>query len=200
MAWDLGDIISVQFKQTYLGQQMVNKLFYEIYQKDALVNVENCFDTLATDIATSIATVQASSAQHYEQLFLDETNQVDIYVSSNIISGSATGVGLLPSMYAVNGKKNVATRLTRPGSIRIGGLYEDTVEQNGIPTSWLTVLDAVGFDLANPQAINDGGGLIMGFQPVVVGRLPNGAVDVTRFQSITSVANWKPSTQNSRKP
>lgn len=199
MAWDIGDIISIQLKQTALGQEMANKLFFEIVTKDVGAIESECLSDVAEDLVNDMTLIQTPGVTHYEQVFLNESNGIDVFVHNYNTPGTASGANPAPSFLAIGYKKNVATRVTRPGSMRVGGVFEEAIEANAIAASWQTVVNNVGVFMGAVQDGVDSGTNHMTFQPVVVQRLPSGAVNPSVYQDVTSIANAKPTTQNSRK-
>lgn len=199
MGWLANDIVSIQMKQTFLGKNVVNKLFYRISSVPVGTDILEIFDKISEALILSMITVQSERLFHDEQIYLNETNKVDIFTTSFGASGLVVGFEDLPSSNAFGGKKVVSSRLTRPGAIRLAGVTETSVDGNSIVTATIVALGAIGTELADTQVHVDSTGKEMILDPVVVGRLPDGSLDLTKVQEVQFVGTWRVTTQVSRK-
>ena len=195
-----GDIMKAEVKQEYYEQSMLNTLFWRIVEVTAGVIAQSILDALSKFVVDQMAIMQSNNLQHVEQVYDNLTDQVSQLVTTYSITGQAGTTESLASFYAIGMKKVVASRITRPGSIRISGVLETSVDGNSLTAGAVITADAIGVQLAAVTIIDDGAGNIAVFQPVVVGRGLLGVFDLTRINDISAITFPRPTTQNSRKP
>lgn len=200
MAWDTNDIILINVRQDYLEQSLTNTLFYKVIEITAGLITEAVLDALAKFIVDSLTQIQQNVLTHIEQVFDNLTDGVSQYVSTYFKVGDGSDPDILASFMAIGMKKAVATRVTRPGSIRIAGIGETAASGNSLTGAAATLAVEIGVDLASLTIIDDLGGNIAVFQPIVVGRNVDGSFNLAAINDITSMAFPTLTTQNSRKP
>lgn len=200
MPWLVNDIIFIEVKQEYLEQSLVNTLFYKIVDIVGTAIVNALLELLAEAIVDFITPAQNSNLDHIEQVMSNLTDGISQHVATYAVSGDRAPTLIAASFFAAGMKKSVSSRVTRPGSIRIAGLVEADLSENDLVGTFVTTCLAVGVDLAATVVIDDGQGSVASFNPVIVGRDEFGAFDLARVNDITSVAQPRLTTQNSRKP
>lgn len=199
MAWEVNDVISIQLNQTLYGREMLNKLFYRIVAKTTSVIVEEVLAELCEFLVSYLRSVQTSNLTHTDQVVLNESNGIDIFISSFSSTGVLVSGEDAPGFVSMGFVKNVPSRLTKKGSIRIAGQKEDVWVSEVLNPSYQTIVNNLQAVLGSSQVVQDSNTLTMEFEPVVVGRLATGGLDLTRVLPITSVSGVKVTTQNTRK-
>jgi hypothetical protein len=200
MAWDVDDIISIELRQDYLEQGLVNILFYKIIDIVGTAITNALLDLLVEAITDFITPSQNADLEHIEQIVNNLSDGVSQYLATYNVPGELPANDVVASFFAAGLKKSVSTRITRPGSIRIAGLREAGIEANSLAAAYLAIVDLTAVDLGSTVIINDQAGTVATFNPVVVGRNPDGSFDVARINDITSFGLARLTTQNSRKP
>lgn len=199
MSWENEHIVSGTLNQSILGKTAINKLFYKIVARTVDIIIEEMLLLLAEVLVTSITSVQSTSLFHSTQNWLDETDGLGSLITSFGRAGVITATEDLPTANAYGMTKAVGSRLTRPGSLRIAGVTEVGAVGNTLNPATIILLDAIGEVLDDTKIIIDSGGNSMTFEPVVVGRLPSGALDLTKVQPILAVSSPRLTTQVSRR-
>jgi hypothetical protein len=177
----------------------MNKLFWKITSAVGVIIIEEILDALATWVVTQLTLVQSTSLVHSEQLFLDESDGLGVYLAAFSKSGDAGTGDLGPSFLAMSLTKGVGNRLTRPGGLRIGGVMEAASEGNVLTTEYLAALNGIGAEFEAPKQFIDSGGGMLEFTAVVVGRTPEGALDLARVNTVTNFSSPRLTSQVSRR-
>lgn len=200
MAWDNGDVFSIDLKQSYLGSDMINKIFYRIVSQVGPIIIEELLNAIAVILVDAFTQLQVDQLNHTEQVFQNVSNNVDFHISTYTKAGDVLSVDVAPSFMAVGFRKNVTTRLTRPGQMRLSGLNEDISVGNNINPAALPALGLLGVALSTDINVVDSGGGSMLVEPVVIGKIPGTSdYDLARVQRPSSFAPISITTQNSRK-
>jgi len=192
------DIIFVQWCGTLLSQDICITLSYQGDTPEGGTNMpievltaflrDNTIDTIMGQLSSSFVTTEIKATNLSDE---DEFTVLPVN-----IAGSVTGTAVMPPFVALGLKKDISTRTTRPGSIRIPGITEADVTGG--------VWDNFGASTIIAAALNNSLFLVDGpvsqtLVPVVVGRSPNGDFDLSRINQVTSFGNPRVTTQNSRK-
>jgi hypothetical protein len=178
---------------------VLNKLFYKVVLKAASLIIEEALDALAQYLIDAFITLQPDDVAHVEQVFLDETDGLGYYVSSYSPTGSVTTATACPSFTAYGMTKKVESRITRPGGIRVVGVTEESVVGNSLTAGAILALLTLGSVLSVPIAVEDLSGEDFVVSPVVVGRLPDGSLDLTKINPVTQVVSPRLTSQVSRR-
>lgn len=199
MPYEVNDVLHLQFEQDYLGANIMNSLWYRVKQIVSGQIVPAVLDSLLTQLIVIIKQLQATTLTHYQQVVVNLSDGLTTDKFNIVRFGDDTTGEEVASFIALGYKKQVSSKLTRPGSLRIAGLREDSVIGNAFPPSVLTAILAIGNSLSGDKSANDGGANSAIFEPVVVGRLPNGTFDLTKVNPVIGFGVPRLTTQNSRK-
>lgn len=200
MAWNVDDVIAIELKQDYIEQSIVNILFYKIVDIVGGIILNELLDLLAETIVDFITPAQNDELDHVEQIINNLTDEISQHLATYSASGAASATNLAASFLAVGLKKGVSSRITRPGAIRIAGLNEGNFVGNELEAGYISTVNGVAVDLGSTLIINDGEGTVATFNPVIVGRNPDGSFDTSRINDVTSFGLPRLTTQSSRKP
>lgn len=199
MPWNVGDIIQMICFQEINAQTVINTLYYRVANIDAGDVSDDNLNELAKTIVDFIADTQVDSLLHVEQIFNNLTDGLSQHVSAYTTTGIGVDPEYLPPFNAVGLKKNVASRITRPGSIRIAGIAESSVSQGVLTVAAKAAYTVLGVNIQDAITSVSLDGSIVTYDPVVVGRNPLGQFDLARINDITTIASPRITTQNSRK-
>lgn len=199
MAWALNDIVRMTFRQTYLEQEILNTLFYKIATDPTIADMDEVLEDVTGQIVVDLVDAQNDGLEHFEQITDDISNGIDFSVSVNLATGQQVSTSPSNSFMAYGLKKSVATKITRPGSIRIAGVRDEGVTDNDLNAAQITVLNTLGDLLEDDRVGADQGLNDVTFEPVVVGRLPDGSFDLTKINPIVQVHLPRLTSQVSRK-
>lgn len=193
------DILKITLFQQYLGQEVINTLFYKISTVSGPDPDQTYWDFLSNELIDQFVPCQSGALLHYRQLYENLTDGVTFDESFESVAGQLVAGEAGPSFLAVNMTKTGFSKITRKGSIRIAGIGESAFNGNALEPIILTPLDTLGNYLESFQTWQFGMGAALSVQPIIVGRLPTGGFDLARINAIDGIGNPKLSTQNSRK-
>lgn len=205
MPYVVDDIIKVEVYQTYLEKNMVNSLFYKILSIVSGAVVDAVLEALVEYIVDSFLPLQSEQVSHVGQTVYNLTDDISTLDVAYTVIGGGIGTEFQPSFVAMGWKKAVGTRLTRPGSLRIGGIQEDMSTGNTLNAAYQTIRDNFAAAIGLSKQVDDGSGNVVNFNPVVVGRLESPpdsgkyVYDLTRINILTGLVLPRITSQNSRK-
>lgn len=195
---NVGDILRLTACQNIFDQRVCNVFYYLVGVWTGNKTYKDILDSFEADVIPSIASIQSDELT-WDLLELDNvTNGVEFFQKNIDIQGDGIGTPAMPSYVSVGVKLLRSTKVTRNGSKRIAGIQEGNVTDNNVDLNQVgidAVQDAMVLDLTDD--INTPNFVL---EPVIVGRQPNGSLDLARINPIAS-AQVKPliTTQNSRK-
>lgn len=193
------DIVKIELRQEYLGEEIVNTIFYRIAEVVAGAVVQTVWNTLIDALLDAIEALQSTSLSHVEQVVDNLTDGVSTALITDTRNGTSSGLDVA-AFVAAGWKKSVDSKITRPGSFRLAGLIESQIEGNNLTSTMTSACETAGLFLGGTQIVDDGTGNIVTFEPVVVGRALDGSFDLARINSISTFNLPRLTTQNSRKP
>ena len=159
------------------------------------------FQQLASHVASNMVIVQNDSTAHVRQEIDNISNGLDFFSQDNLFAGQVSTVNPHSSFVSVGYRKNVATRLTRPGQFRLSGINADVSDGNDIASGAILALGNLGDSLAQAVVYDDGEGNSLIWNPVVVKTSTITTPPTTlTLQPVLTVTATKITTQNSRKP
>lgn len=194
----VGDVMRFKMCGELFSQQICNLFYYVVGKWTGNLDLDDVSVVFSEDVMQKMADFQTEDLLWNRVIIDDVTNGIDFSDLTYAILGAITTSPALPSYVAASVTLHRTTRLTREGGKRIPGITEDQVLDNDMVTnaprdvSWI---DACTTDLRDlPVAID------FRFDPVIVGRLPGGGLDLTRVNPISSATvSSLVSTQNTRK-
>ena len=198
MGWNVGDIITVKLVATYLGEEIQNKLTYNIVTFGVSADIDTLTDTIEGVLLDYFLPLQLPGLI-YNLVRLDNaTNRVDFSEVTSVKAGERTGL-TNPSYVAGGFTKRVGTKLTRPGAIRLSGIRKEDVVANAYTPSDIS---AQAFEIALAAPLTNGltppDDIVV--EPVVAryeGVFPTGTWIVNPVTAVQRNSNI--TTQNSRK-
>lgn len=207
MSLALDDIVRITSRSTFLGQNMLNVWFYQAVQLGTLVSYEEVVSQWRAEYVTHILPLTADSCMLTEVIIENLTNEVDIeaYPFDDVGTG---GEDYSPSFSAWGFILNRATKLTRHGHKRIGGLTESMLSGNAPVAGMLTSLNGaaawMGADFVKDPL--PPGDPIFTLRPVIIGRTeqaPAGSgkyvLDLSKVNNVLSAQFRGLTTQVTRK-
>jgi len=188
------DIYSIEDRQTFLGQSVVNVYYYQDVGVNAITEAQLA-DIFEVTVIDELVSVQATNLVHDTIRVTNLTNPGP-YSEYTIGTQGEKSSEPLPRFNAWGFRFVRDSLATRNGYKRIAGVTED-LQSSGVATSAaLTLLNTVtGAFLATLSG--DSGNLLA--KPVIVGRNSNGTYDLSRVSNVVSVVYYAITTQNSRK-
>lgn len=182
------DLVSVTVEQELLGEDIIN-VFYFLYEVTVLgATLFDLIEDFRTNIWTYIRAGQTSELATVNLVGRNLTNGVDIEELPGIQVGLDVGAGPpMPTYVAAGYRLNVGSLETRPGGKRFAGVGETRVDDNEYIAGG-TVATDIEEKLALISGVTGtviGSGLI---HPIVIGRDVLGALDLLRFQPVTTAA------------
>jgi hypothetical protein len=188
MAYLTGDIVRIAIEQTYVAQQGLNVYFYQLVVDDSAMDALDIIRAFNLEMTTKLRVLLRSDVT-IGRIRLDNiSNGLDFGEVFLNQAGTNPGAGNMPPFVAAQVKLVTATKETRAGYKRYWGLSEGDVAGESVGGSW-TAGAGTSFvaEHAVTQNIVDDDASAMGtMTPVVVGRFPTGAYDLTRVQPITN--------------
>lgn len=199
MPWQQDDVISIQFNQTLYQQDLLNKLFWRIVNVVGQIIMEEMLVFLIDEFIDIMIPAQIDSLAHTDQKVLNETDGVSFMLFDELGVGSIADDGEAPSYMATGMTKAIETRITRPGGIRLAGVPSSGVQDNELTPAMTLLYQPIADWLEVEHTYVDSGGGQLTLEPVVVGRAPDGSLDLTRVNKVTSVGNIRLTSQVSRR-
>lgn len=198
-----GDIVEIIDEQTYDGQQVLNRYFYEVMTIDATIDPTPALiaEEWWTLVQTDLLATQNDGVVHTQIRAEVRTGDLE-YGQYVIPSGDGTGVlacsgDYLSPFIAYGIGLTGASRITRPGSKRVVGACEDHIEDYGVLNS--SIFGAVEAFADQITATLFGGGLGTTSLRPIIWRPPTG-VALGVVNPITGyIVNPVLTTQNTRK-
>ena len=129
MGWAVDDVITVKLHQFYLSQEVVNKLTYNIVDFGVSADIDTLLDILETALIDFFLPLQVTTLLHYSQRIDNLTDTVSFAQKISGFYGTALGESVA-SFVAAAFKKNVGSKVTRPGSMRMAGISENAMDGN----------------------------------------------------------------------
>ena len=173
-------------------------LTFEIGTEDpaGLISVDDFLDEFETHFfAPGLLNYQTSDLLWNKIEVRDLRDKNTFAVRSVSVPGN-TASDPLPAFMAMGFKKDIQSRITRPGSTRIPGLVETNIT-NG---QWNITQDTIDWGEALRAFVwSNGGGYTNAVNMVVVGSAPDGDYDLNRINTVSAFRPIRVTTQNSRK-
>lgn len=205
MALLVGDIVMLTINSTLFTETMSNVFFYECTDNEDEATLGQMAEVFRISVLNEWVELLSEDVTFTSIRMDNLTNELDF----SVLDLAEVGLTLSPSASsAVAGaiSLTVSSKLTRPGSKRIGGIPEVYVGDN----LWVPVtadIDAFLVALVDDLEGEDlDPAVVCLLNPVVVGRFlitepDTGMIDISRFQSITgAIAKDAITTQTSRRP
>ena len=194
----LGDVFRITAFQTLLTEQCLNVYFYVVDEIGVIPPSVGDIDlAFRSDVLVPMRDIQASQVNYdlvRTENLMDPSEFSDNPQSG--ITGTVTG-SVLPSYAAWSLLMRRTTKLTRNGSKRIPGVLEEWLTNgsfSGVSLSLDNALAALAVQLIDPSMPPT-----WTLTPVIVGRNPDGTLDLTRLNVVRAGEYRGPSTQNTRK-
>jgi len=203
MAVNVGDVLQLIDQQTFLGQQLLNVYFYEVAESDPDVTLEMIAQQFELDVIPLVKMMQSEVLMHTSILISNLTNGIDIWEEPVNVAGYDDTNDPLASFYSFGFRLVRSTALTRHGSKRIGGVTEGMVDGNTLASLYVTVVNDLGAQLAEPL-VAEGTTADFVVNPVIVGRFPStsstpGALDLSKINPVASAQFIRVTTQTTRR-
>lgn len=204
MFMQIGDLIQVILSATYLGQVLTNIFWYEMSGSPAGLYSLDSFATIFRGIVLAEINPLQSIAVVNKDLKLVVANRDPYPFHIEPLTGGGSMGGEASASYnALGFKLNVATRQTKAGGKRFGGVSEALFNGNDIATSsYSSGLEDLRQALSASLEVPDAGGIEGNaiLTPMVVRRGTFLGVPTFVSQPVTSVTlNKFVTTQNTRK-
>lgn len=174
MSLTAGDVISVEDRQTYLGEQVINVYYFQVVSFEPLVDLADLADVFTSDYVAALLPVQHLELAHNRIIVRNLTNGLDIHEKplAPIVGLNAGDPGNSLLAYSIRLVRSTAA--TRHGSKRIGGVPENASVGN-LPTSQYAtalalVCETLGVGLERSGTVDEDFITV----PVIVGRFPTG--------------------------
>lgn len=185
----VGDIISIKDNQVLSGQSLMNVYYYRV--KTLIVEGEDYLGDIAQvfwdAVGGSLREVQHGELTHNNLLVENVTNGLEFATYPVLENGSVGSGHCMASFDAYSLKLNRATKLTRNGSKRIAGVPEVAQNNSVIGGDFQALLDILCVALREPIFAEIPGVSEWLLDPVIIGRNPDGTLDLTRVNDIQSV-------------
>lgn len=184
-----GDLLKFELRALLNGQTIINTFYYLVAIYQAGVDLLDCLTEFVDVVLPAIQDIQVSDLNYTEIVGENLTNGVDVETLPLAVAGTdLTGGPVMPTYVAGGFKLNVPDKTTRAGQKRFAGIGEDRVTAN---TWYPTTARAEAVANALALVINVMGPISgeLDLAPIVVGRTPTGALDLTRYSAIVS-ATW----------
>lgn len=199
MASVLGDLWQILDKQTYLGQQVLNRYYYRVTSITGLANsaYAEVADWFVSHIVDVIDIEQHGLLNHYEIEIRNLSNGIDIFSLPIDEDGEASSDAstALPSYVSLGFKLVRESLVTRNGYKRFAGLVESKVSGNNY-TFNTGAQAAIEAALAEDVII----GAVTLLEPVIVKTpLGNPPVATYQYSSVGAAQFVALGTQNTRK-
>lgn len=166
MPFSAGDHIRVILRQTYLTQQVINVLHYEMVDTGTL-SAAAAAQAWWDDVKAAWRGATTTSIQFDRVDVYDNDNPLGEFGSYPIPSaerGGTYGTNDFSPNIAAGFKLAVGNRTTKPGALRVAGMRSDGIDDGG---NWLssqvTVLNALGnaIEAFRPGAAGTIGGVLV---------------------------------------
>jgi len=204
MALSVGDIISLEDRQTFLGETMVNVYYYQVDTLESLVELDDIAAEWQAVVMNTIQAVQSGAVEHVRLVLRNLTNGIDIHELPLTGEAGAIGGDAYPSLVALSIRLVRATAVTRHGSKRIGGLPEANFNGNtpaaGAVANIDAMADAIGGVFEKTGTVDEDFTLL----PVIIGRVHEpaanaGELDLSVVNPVTGGQFIRVTSQTSRR-
>lgn len=207
MAISVGDILQFRVRYTYIDVEMMNVFYYIVHDTIGGGNMAATLSgSFLPNVIGQVRNLQMTAVEYIDVVGVNLTDDADEATVPYLLTGNvAVGSGS-PTFVSVGFKLVRASRNTRHGSKRFGGISEDSTDINN-PVYAGTVVADVETALAAPlDLLNALEGSVGTIEPVIVGRVrfvddPEhaGELDLTRFSLVSAAQITRVTTQNTRK-
>lgn len=185
----------VNHVQQYLGQEMMNRYFFNSTAPDSVAAIDELLGLVETDIVPLVNRLQVVGVSNVR---LDGIVLEGVSFSVLTLSGGGLNAGEpSPSWNALSFLMSRTDRRTKSGGKRIGGISESNIINNDVfpdPTfeGWLD-------DYANilSQTLT---GAVDNYVPTLIRFDPADPSTILTFQPVAAASFSRLSTQNTRKP
>lgn len=198
MPFSLGDIIQTKLVATYQGQEIQNLLTYNIVTFGLSADVDTILDTLENFLLPLFVEIQLEGL-NWNLIRIDNLTDGLSFAERTVDISGVHITAASPSFVAGGFIKHVGSKLTRPGSMRMGGIPRLHIVDNAwLPSAPdIAALEvALGSELSNALPPPDD----IEIDPVVV-RRTNDVPPFTFHVNPVTTFTHKPliTSQNSRK-
>lgn len=197
MALALNDIVQIKASGSYLGTTALNVFFYQVIELGIGTDLTDVLEVFGGDVISTVQEIQHNAFVWNEYSAANLTNELDI-ASITVSDAGAIGGEAMPPFVAINFRLTRETRLTRNGSKRFGGMAEAFVNYNTWATGYDAAVAAVGVALESNLDV-EGESSITRLKPVIVGRNPDGSLNLSAVNNIIEGIATKITSQVSRK-
>lgn len=199
MSFTTGNIIELKFAQELFDQEVLNILHYRVDQGGDPDLFEQHLNEYAEALIAVFQPAQALVLSYVSQTWLDLTDGIGYQQSLFTENGTYSAGDNSPSFVAVGLRKAVDSRITRPGSLRIAGITDGMQSGNNLDVNYLPMLDDIGDFLRDRWESDDVAAEDqMWLKMVVVGRT-EGEIDLSKINTVLSVANPRVTSQTTRR-
>jgi hypothetical protein len=193
----VNDVVRIKMCAEMFGQEICNVFYYLVSVWTGNADFDDVANSFLGNVRDPIQALQDEDLTYQELVIDNVTNGVDFLILPLTGSGTRTNVEALPSFNALTFGLVRTTKLTRNGSKRLGGFSEDQISGNDV-----TMSGAAQAQLKNALSAflqDQSPAVEYQLKPIIVGRNPNGSLDLTRINLVSGITNPTVSTQNSRK-
>lgn len=200
----VGDILSLEDRQLFLGETMVNVYYYQVVSFEANVMLDDIAAEWQAVKMNTIQAVQSGAVEHTRLVLRNLTNGVDIEELPLTGEIGAVGGDAYPSLVALSIRLVRATAVTRHGSKRIGGLPEANFNGNaplaGAVANITAMANALGSTFEKVGTVDEDFELV----PVIIGRVHEpaenaGDLDLDVVNGVTGGSFIRVTSQTSRR-
>lgn len=193
------DVLRLTDHQYQEDQQVLNVYFYRAKAIIGNVAAIDLITIWRTIVLTAVLKIQHSDLYHYKQIVDNLTDPLEFAEFGEIINGEVITGEAAPVFNAIGYDLLRTTKATRKGSKRFGGVPDDLIIGSVIDSDYTAfglLQTALALDL-DFEGIPPADAI---FEPVIVGRLPDGHYDLTRISVVSGAQARLPVTsQVSRK-
>jgi len=194
----LGDLLQLIDNQMYLGQQILNVYYYRVTSVTGLSGtyLSDLNELWLPLVLDKVCNVQLTSLAHVSREWRNLSNNLDLFVDSEVITGDVPMTAGLetPSYVSLGFMLQRESLVTRNGYKRFAGLPDDAISGN----TWTGSAGDIE-DIEEALASDLVGGLVTLAEPVIVKRPIVPPVEEYVYSSIGSAQFRGLGTQNTRK-
>lgn len=167
-------VIRITAFQRQAQQQVLNVYYYDYQGELSPTILEDLFDDFVVTVINPVRNIQSQQLTYEEVEIVDMSNPLGPYARFPLnLAGTLSG-DPLPTFAAWSFKALVATRATRPGGKRIGGVAESSTTDGITPIpAFMAVIElarqALGNSLEAPAGVF-GFPVIVSFNPRISGQ------------------------------
>lgn len=194
-----GDIYEVVDTQSFGLQEIKNIFHYIVTDVVGNPTLLQAIIDFVSSVIDLVKIIQSNSLTHTNVSLKNISNGIDYREESISVPGTGGTGEALPIHDAYSIKLAGASLITKPGGKRLAGALEAD-QTGGVTNLPLATRNIVSGALKDPFISDNGLGSQATFTPVIVGRDPLGAYDLTRINTIgDAVFRVELSTQRTRK-